>query len=257
MREIYTYANPLTINKDKLIWEMVNKYPQFCASDTLSQGMIQYYGRNEFGIIQTVSDLQKALVGDVTNDVQFDVQLFFDISHEVRNLSSNVEIQKSFRSNLNEIVNSIRYLLLLDADPDKLLAIEAAEPEQIELFNIYSDIYKKYKDKISNILNKKKNIVEQSIRNTVVNEAEYVIKLNLDCLIEKDYHCKSLDSAKEKLQSIKSILQGRIEGRYEVEYLNTSKEKGKLSRVNYLLDLIERIDSIDVRSISGVNLCTP
>ena len=59
MREIYTYANPLLMNKDDLIWGMLNKYPQFCASDTLSQGMIQFYGRKEFGIIQTMSDLQK------------------------------------------------------------------------------------------------------------------------------------------------------------------------------------------------------
>ena len=121
MNEIYTYSNPLKMNQDELIWKIINQYPQFCASDTLVQGMIQHYGRKEFSIIRTVDELQKALVGNVTNNVQFDMQLFLDVSHAIRDKIKDLNIKKSFQSNIGEVVNSIRYLLFLEAKPEKLL----------------------------------------------------------------------------------------------------------------------------------------
>lgn len=259
MREIYTYANPLLMNKDSLVWEMVKKYPQFCASDTLSQGMIQHYGRKQFGIIQTINDLQKALVGDVTDDSQFDMQLFLTVSHEIRKSSCNSDIKRSFQNNKSSIVQAIRYLLLLNADPEKLYEIDNASIEQKELFNIYKHVYLRFKSKIDQLMQKKRETVETAIRNTVCNEAEFLIKKNKKYLGEDNSYVNDLIQARKKLNRISESLNKQIEGRHGVEYSNTAKTKKQKERIDYLIELIDKLDSLDVSTIiiHGVHKFTP
>jgi len=259
MREIYTYANPLLMNKDEIIWKMVKQYPQFCASDTLSQGMIQFYGRKEFGIIRSMSNLQKTLVGSVTDDTQFDMQLFLDISHELKEIVCNQEIKNSFRNDLSEIVQSVKYLLFLDALPDKLFQIDNISDEQRALFCIYEKIYQKYNHEIETLMNKNREDIDDLIRKTVIYEAEYILSSMNDNVADEDYQCKDLANALEKLTALQKNLCKKIECRYEVEFNNTAKEKKKLERVEYVIDLISRLDSVDVSTIiiHGVHKFTP
>lgn len=258
MRKIYTYDNPLLMNKDKLIWDMISKYPQFCASDTLAQGMIQYYGRKEFGIIQTVNDLQKATMGAVTDDVQFNMQLFLDVAHIMRKAVSNEMIGKSFRNNINEVVDAIRYLLFLDAEPVKLYEISNVSSEQTELFNIYKHIHQKYQPAIKKLMLRSRQEIEKAIGGTIINEAKYVIRINKDYLNE-DYHCNTLIEAQEKLSKIQTGIKSSIEERQVAEYVNTSKEKKKLERVEYAIKMIDQINTltIDTIIIHGVHRFTP
>ena len=259
MREIYTYANPLKMNKDKTIWEMVNKYPQFCASDTLHQGMIEYYGRNEFTIIRSINDLKKALVGEVTDDVRLDVQLFLDVSHEIRSIIQNNELRTSFQNNIGEVVTSIRYLLYLEATPESLFKIESVNEEQGELFRIYNAVYPKYKTKIEQAINKRSEEVKQAIKETILFEAEFLIRNHTEEDGRKKNKWKTLQEAKNSLIEYKNDILDKIEKRGPGDYSNTSVDKAKLPRVEYVIDLINRIDSIntDAVIIHGVHRFTP
>lgn len=252
MAEIYTYANPLTMNKDQLIWDMVKQYPQFCASDTLVQGMIEHFGRDQYTIIRPMSDLQKLLVGDVTNNVRFDMQLYLDVSHHVRDSKFDEDIKNSFRNNLGEITNAIRYLLFLNADPKKLLSIKSASSEQEELFKIYESVFENYKDVIAEAVNKDINDVQDAIKNALRFEVDYLLK-------NQNVRCTSLSMAKENLCIAREALIKEISKREANDKENTASKKIRLARIEYIVDLISKIESVNVETIivHGVHKFTP
>jgi len=259
MREIYTYANPLKMDKDKTIWNMINKYPQFCASDTLHQGMVEYYGRKEFNIIRSINDLNKSLVGEVTDNARFDVQLFLDVSHEIRNIIRDKDLRTSFQNSIGEVVASIRYLLFLEATPESLFRIEPVSKEQGELFKVFSAVYPKYKSIIEQAINKSSKDVKQVIKETIIFEAEYLLRkrANENRSIKKQL--KTLQEAENCLIEYKKTILDKIKERRPDDYSNTSVDKAVLPRVEYVINLINKIDSIDTDTIiiHGVHKFTP
>ena len=56
--EIYTYENPFEIDKISN-WRELKRCPHLCISQTLVEGLKEYYGRSEFQLICTVDSVLK------------------------------------------------------------------------------------------------------------------------------------------------------------------------------------------------------
>ena len=54
---VVTYASPFELRTNAKLWNLITRHPHFCASDTLVQGMSNYYGRKAFYTIRPVQEL--------------------------------------------------------------------------------------------------------------------------------------------------------------------------------------------------------
>ena len=101
--------------------------------------------------------------------------------------------------------------------------------------------------------------VKQAIKETILFEAEFLIRNHTEEDGRKKNKWKTLQEAKNSLIEYKNDILDKIEKRGPGDYSNTSVDKAKLPRVEYVIDLINRIDSIntDAVIIHGVHRFTP
>ena len=135
---VFTYADPFAINENKELWSIITKHPHFCASDTLVQGLEAEYGRTSFGHLRTIDSLIEKVLGKFTNNPQNDIQLFLIVSSLIRELP-NGNIKNAFRFNIADVVESVRFLLVLGADVKNFNKDELSE-EQSALLGIYRKV---------------------------------------------------------------------------------------------------------------------
>lgn len=174
---IFTYPDPFKIKDNSKRWDIISKYPHFCASDTLLQGLVAQYKRESFGILMSVESLVNKVIGEWVNNPQNDIQLFLDVSNEIRNLPDE-KMKQAFRFNIAEVVQSIKFLVMLECESDKFQ--DDISEEQKYLLQIYEAV----KDSSAVLEFKKlsylsKDKIIESIRLTVNEEIEYLCNRDL------------------------------------------------------------------------------
>jgi hypothetical protein len=131
---ILTYASPFEIDHNKELWDIVTKYPHYCASDTLVQGLEAEYGRERFGILRPLQALIDSVLSDYTKNPPADIQLFLTVSNIIRGLP-DTDVKTAFRFNIAYVVEAVRMLALMECDTAKF--IDDLPDEQKILLDIY------------------------------------------------------------------------------------------------------------------------
>ena len=137
MMRIITYPNPFEIDK-KPFWTEITRYPQFCASDTLVQGLERKYGRRSFAHLRSVEDLVKCLFREWKDNPQNDISLFLAVTAQIRKIS-DPKMRQAFLHNKSDVVEAIRFLIMLNAEVDSFVPVNLT-PEQRALCIIYEAV---------------------------------------------------------------------------------------------------------------------
>lgn len=132
---IFTYPDPFKIKENKELWEVITKHPHFCASDTLLQGLSSEYKRRSFGIMRTINSLVNKVLGEYVDNPKNDVQMFLDISSYIHKMPDS-DMKNAFRFNIASVVESVKFLIMLECESDKFSDDLSAEQK------IVLDIYK-------------------------------------------------------------------------------------------------------------------
>lgn len=134
---IITYPNPFEIDK-KPFWTEITRHPQFCASDTLVQGLERKYGRRSFAHLRSVEDLVKCLFREWKDNPQNDISLFLAVTAQIRKIS-DLKMRQAFLHNKSDVVEAIRFLIMLNADIDSFVPANLTR-EQEALCIIYEAV---------------------------------------------------------------------------------------------------------------------
>ena len=131
--KIYTYKNPFEIDKMS-IWNDIKKYPHLCVSQTLVEGMKEYYGRENFGILCTVDQVLKKVYKEWHDNTDGEVIQMLDIQQAIEKLEDK-PLRQTMEHNKAEVLKSIRYLI--ESDIDAEVDTSNLPEEQKLLFEIY------------------------------------------------------------------------------------------------------------------------
>lgn len=255
---IFTYPNPFEINKNKELWSIVTKFPHYCASDTLVQGLESEYGRTSFGILRTVNSLVERVLGNYTNNPQNDIQMFLTVSNTIRSLK-DAHIKAAFRFNIADVVESVKFLSILGCDSSKFNHNELSD-EQIMLLDIYEKVLQsgctellenlKQLDK-TNFIIAARSTINDEIAHLCNRTPEYMqLGISLPVVTPKDGYeaiCRIIEHLNKKIKQAPK------------DVFSPLSYSGDLHRANYILSLITNNDDsiFDKIIIHGVHRITP
>ena len=171
---ILTYADPFKLKENYEIWKLITTHPHYCASDTLVQGMNNYYGRESFSIIRPLQDLIKQYMKAYAENPINDMNLYLEVTNVIRSWPES-PLKQSFMFNKTHIVEAMQILMPLEFDSSKMEKNLMTE-EQRKLLEIYdaildSDCYNAFRRL------KKQTWLDyvESIRLTLPGEVRYLI----------------------------------------------------------------------------------
>ena len=191
---IYTYPNPKELDEISEISCLMKKFPHFCASNTLMQGLEEKYGRNHFSIISSVDKLVHYLFSGLLDNAATDLQIYLDISRMIDEIpdtqSGSINFRRAFEQNKTDIVEAFKLLVLADYVSEEV--DETNEALAIFYKHIYmplKDIYiqriKAYVERLSS------NDVNECMKNILIDE--------IDHYMHSQEKIKSFDEAKKSL----------------------------------------------------------
>ncbi|MEI8216538.1 MAG: hypothetical protein WCF96_05515 [Eubacteriales bacterium] len=246
---------------------MVTDHPHFCASDTLMQGLETQYGRISFGYMGAITTLINLFYKDFINNPQSDMQLFLTISNIIRGMKEP-EIKKAFRFNISDIVESIKLLILMNADSNLFNKADLSV-EQNYLIIIYEEVitseyYEGYK-KLA-LLNKEDYI--SSIISTLNEEIKWYFGDNRRNYIEKSGAKSNLNDRNDGLECLRIIIdylnklsqsKHGQEGYLSLTGRKKTTYKRDLDRANYLYELLQgqNFEAFNKIIVHGVHKITP
>lgn len=137
--KIYTYKSPFELTKMH-IWPSLKNCPHLCVSQTLVEGLKEYYGREEFTVLCTIDSLLKEVYKEWHDDTENDIQQALGVSKAIRKMPEE-PLKATFNHNKQEVIKAIRYLIESDispADIDK----NGLPTEQQRLLEIYGQVAK-------------------------------------------------------------------------------------------------------------------
>lgn len=199
--KIYTYKNPFEINKMS-IWNDIKKYPHLCVSQTLVEGMKEYYGRENFGVLCTLDQVLKKVYKDWHDNTEGEITQMLDICQCIEKLDEK-PLKQTMLHNKTEVLKSIRYLIESDIDAD--IDTSKFSEEQQLLFEVYKEV--EDQNVFTNLLGAKCNKLE-------------------------DYYAAFLDILRDELKKY-------IKNREIKKSLNQIKDKVAYDRI--LLDSIDKV----------------
>ena len=255
---IFTYPNPFEINKNEELWSIVTKFPHYCASDTLVQGLESEYGRKNFGILRTVNSLIERVLGSYTNNPQNDIQMFLAVSNIIRSIK-DADTKASFRFNIADVVESMKFLSILGCDSSMFDHRELSD-EQVMLLDIYEKVLQSGCIELLESLkqlNKSDYII--AARSTINDEIAYLcnrtpkymqLGITLPIVTPKDGY--------EAIHIIIEYLNKKIK-QAPNDVFSPLPHSDDLDRANYILSLITNNDDsiFDRIIIHGVHRITP
>lgn len=174
---IITYADPFSLQNDQELWDLMTKYPHYCASDTLVQGLVKHYGRENFSLIRPLQDLIDVYMKDYSDNPINDMQLYLTVTNCIHNWEDG-SMKQAFLFNKSKVVEAVRLLLPLEIDPDKI-NVEMLSPEQEKLLEIYRIVSKSDCCTALWNLRKKTDIdFEEDVRRTAAREIRHMARGN-------------------------------------------------------------------------------
>lgn len=256
---VFTYPNPFEINKNIELWNIVTKYPHFCASDTLVQGLETEYGRKSFGILRTIQSLINRAMGEYTNNAQNDIQIFLTVSKIIRQLPES-EMKTAFRFNIADVVEAVKLLIILECNSDMFVKEELSK-EQIEVLQIYDQVIKtSCYEPFDSIKQLTKEDLIRAIRCVMNDEIEYLCNRTSEYvnILNIRVPIKTPKGGFEAISKIIEYLTEKVQ-KQGVDSFAPSKYKEELERAKYIMSIIENLNDADFEKIivHGVHKITP
>lgn len=256
---IFTYPNPFEINKNQELWGIVTKHPHFCASDTLVQGLEAEYGRTSFGILRTISALMGRVLGDYTNNPQNDIQMFLTVSSIIREFQDS-EMKTAYRFNIADVVEAVKFLIMLECDTSKFDLNELTE-EQAIILEIYEKVQKTTcVEGFEELKHLTKEDFIVAARCSINDEIEYLCNRSTEYATNLGI-IMPIKTPKDGFEAISKIIKHLNKKMTEAldDNFASITHKDDLDRANYILTLItETDDSIFEKIIvHGVHKITP
>ena len=172
---IITYADPFALRENQDIWKLITKHPHYCATDTLVQGLIKYYGRENFGIIRPIQDLIDVYMAGYSDNPVNDMQIFLSVTNCIRKWEDG-PMKQAFLFNKTKIVEAVRLLLPLKIDLEKM-NYDLITQEQQKLLEIYREVRNsECCNALLNIRKKTEISFQEDIRKTAAREISWGIK---------------------------------------------------------------------------------
>lgn len=256
---VLTYSDPFNINNNEKIWNIVKRYPHFCASNTLVQGLTYRYGRESFGYINTVDELLKKLYGTWLEDPSIQVTIFLTVSKLIKDIE-DLALRGAFEFNKKEVTDAIMFLISLKADSSQFDR-DQLNKEQIKVLEMYDYIktmplYKKF------IALDEVDIVdfEDAVRKTLISNIQD--EVNKGYKKEEQIHLKDLKTAYgilgKRIDELYIEIQG-IEVDGHEAYAKRERKEKQLSLIKHFKDLLdnEQEDSLHTIVIHGIHRITP
>lgn len=255
---IFTYPDPFEINKNDELWRIVTKYPHFCASDTLVQGLEVEYGRTSFGILRTVDSLIERVLGSYTNNPQNDIQMFLTVSNIIRSLK-DADTRAAFRFNITDVVESVKFLTMLGCDSRKF--ISELSSEQIIMLDIYDKVLQcGCTELLENLKQTDKAEFIIAARSTINDEIAYLCNRTPE-YVQLLGISLPIDTPKDGYEAIQKIITHLNKKMKEApkDVFSPLSYSDDLDRANYILSLITNTDDsiFDRIIIHGVHRITP
>lgn len=230
--KIYTYKNPFEIDKMS-IWNDISKYPHLCVSQTLVEGLKEYYGREKFSVLCTVDSFLKKLYKEWHDSSENNIKQSIKISNildkwQDNKLFSN-EIINSIKHNKKEVIKAIKYLIESDVQINKIEDFGFLNEEQKIIFELYKLVKNEAEFKIIDINKNKAELkiyIEDCYADILEDELKKYIKDDKFQINEKDENI-ILNKIKEELV----IIENRITNDYEKMKENPQNDNYKKSHI--------------------------
>lgn len=245
--KIYTYKNPFEIDKMS-IWKDIKKYPHLCVSQTLAEGMKEYYGRESFGVLCTVDQVLKKVYQRWHDFTEDEVTQLTELSLTINKLPEQ-PLKHTFLHNKAEVLKAIRYLIESDIDADDLLT-EGLQQEQ----KLFLEIYKQVEDRcvFTSLVTAKSNqlkdfhkcfveILRDELKRYIKDKT---IRKKLELIKEqRAYDRALLESIQDVIKAIKKELKEQAQRRGVIFRKDQRKEsvEQKIEQANKKLGKIEAI----------------
>lgn len=173
---VLTYPNPFKIKNNDILWDTITRYPHFCVSDTLAQGISVEYDRTSFSFLNTIDNLMKNLFEDVTHNPLISIQLYLDVSNIIRNeLELPEDYKRAFKANIRDIVKAIEIFAFLDIDETKFLK-EFISFEQKIFLEIFSKVKKSsFFEKIEDLKSTNKEDLKIAVYKSISKEVAFIL----------------------------------------------------------------------------------
>lgn len=237
--QIMTYKDPFKINTNTELWQMMQQYPQLCASDTLAQGLERKYNRCSFQYLRSIEYIFKTLYGRWTNNAMGDMKIYLRLSSAISEIENEKE-RRVFKNNIVHVLEAIKFLLILGVESDEFPGdlINADQKRLLDLykklksddtFKHFYPILKLKEEDLSRAL--KLGVIEEILRE--LDKQEYLKLYQTDSILIKETQ-KALDERINYLEQIKhkrGLISTR-ENSYEV--IKKLKHLGNLLNQNLL-----------------------
>lgn len=183
------------------IWPSLKTYPHLCVSQTLVEGLKEYYGREEFGVLCTLDSLLKVLYKDWHDDTENDIRQNIKLSDAIRALPDQ-PLKETFKHNQQDVFKAIRYLIESGISPD--MDTNRLPTEQ----QLFLEIYKKVVgDKSFGKLTQDKNLKVEHLHEVCTE----VLRQELKKYIVEQKIIEQLDKLKNKTNFYDQIMLEAIE----------------------------------------------
>lgn len=107
--KIITYSNPFEL-KQLPEWKSFCKYPHLCVSQTLVEGLKEYYGRETFTLLCTVDQVLSEFYDEWHNNSENQLEQFIELSNKIKEMP-NGELKRAFEHNRGDLLKSIRFFI--------------------------------------------------------------------------------------------------------------------------------------------------
>lgn len=256
MRRILTYQDPFELQSNKELWDLLTNHPQFCASDTLVQGMTAFYDRKNFSVIRPIQDLIDIFFKEyVKNPIQ-DMNLYLTVSDYIRSWDES-PVKQAFLFNKADIINALQLIIPLKCETSKFDKANLSEEQRLFL-----DIFDNIKSK--NCLSSFELLDElmfedykEAVQESGIREAQYILKsttLGDNELLHIDPEAiNSVESAKSICEKLLTYYKKKQDEDFFADYSST------IDRIKAIVNQFESKDDIFYRTVTihGVNQITP
>lgn len=251
--QVVTYKDPFKINTNKELWNILQQYPQLCASDTLAQGLARQYDRCSFQYLRSIEYVFKFLYSGWMNNPIGDMNIYLQLSSAISTELDNEKERRVFKNNIAHVVEAIKFLLILGVDetefPDRI------NKDQKTLLKLY----KKLRDNNTfkhfyPIVRLKKEDLQRALTLGVVEEILREID-KLDYVTKYRSENELIKMTQEALnQRISDLEQQHKKGLIK----NRSKVHGSINKLKHLNNLMNQDLLKDKKIIiHGIHRITP
>lgn len=246
---IVTYENPFELT-ELSIWDEMTQYPNLCVSQTLVEGLKEFYGREHFKLLCTIDSFLKVFYEKWHGSTELQVNQHIALASKIRQIN-NPKLKSSFLHNKQDVLKSIRFLSECEIDVQHLKqsAIMYTQ-EQAQLIKLYEQVKD---EECFKVLDLESNRGEEGIKACI--EKLLGQELLKHKQIKKSV-LKETHSGSSHLLTKVEIIKGATKHFENQQYLT-----GKDKRYQYILELYQtyQVDDEPVGKIfiHGVHQFTP